>query len=138
MKCEWQKSLMELLSDRFERLSLKDRQIILEEYAKDSEIDTLMYLIQSVDSSVNCNHLQQKDIEKGSWNLIQEAATIHFRLENVTILHVLFARITDLSQSSSLCASGYQTPNQIQQIKITTCHFLFSLAKIQTKNLDQV
>lgn len=67
LKREWQKSLnstVELLNDRFERLSLKDRQIFTEEYAEDAEIDTLMHLIQLVDSSVECNHLQQKEIKK--------------------------------------------------------------------------
>lgn len=67
LKREWQKSLrstLELLNDRFERLSLKSKQIFTEEYAEDAEINALMHLIQHVDSTVDCDHLQQKDVEK--------------------------------------------------------------------------
>ena len=65
LKHEWQKSprsIMELVNDRFERLSLKGKQIFTEEYAKDIEIDALIHLIQRIDHTVDCDHLQQKDV----------------------------------------------------------------------------
>lgn len=62
LKREWLKSLgsiIQLLNDRFERLSLKGKPFYAEECAEDHEIEMMSKLIHKVDPSVDLSRLQQ-------------------------------------------------------------------------------
>ena len=66
LKHAWGQSLkpvIDILNRRFERLSLKGRPVCTEKHAEDSEIDVVTHHIYRIDP-VDCDHLQQKDIDK--------------------------------------------------------------------------